>query len=355
MRTQKLQRITNLIRDLTGPSRAVVGPIVDRARRIVLMDVKNPILAGALLLLLLAVVGLGGLCAATADDIDPNPNPPPPAPQVFGPIVLCPGESWSKTLGPYRSNVVAGPASSSPAVATGSVTGGAGDVDVSDTITVKAHSPGTATISLTAEMWELDPFDNHRGGRFGVGHGRRGDISILVTVPDCTKKEKPKPTPTTGIPVEEQTGADVPTVDEYDHTGDDAPVQGPTGPDGGVAEPTATTDAQDGGGSPEATPTRAGAEDQPDCSGTQDECDGGTDDGGTSCEVDSGCFDQDPTPCDPCEPDTDDEGCHSDPRQPSCLDEEPTPTPTPEPTEVVECEMVDLTLCGIQSPAGDGR
>jgi hypothetical protein len=164
-----------------------------------LLKTSNPLLQGFLVLLLLVLAGLGGLCAASGDD-DPLPGPQP-KPQVIGPIVLCPGETWSRTLGPYRANVIAGPTSSNPAVATGSVTNGAGDIDVSDTITIKAHKEGTATISLTAAMWELNPMNNHNGGRFSVGHHRTGDIDILVKVPNCDPKKDagPVPSPTFGI------------------------------------------------------------------------------------------------------------------------------------------------------------
>lgn len=128
-----------------------------------------------------------------------DPNPPGGRPQVLGPIVLCPGESRSFVLGPYLSNVVAGPVSSNAAVAGANVTNGGGDRDVSDTITITAGKPGTATISLTAEQWQLNFMGNHgQGGPGRVGHWRLGDIDILVKVPNCDGGEEGPPPP--GLP-----------------------------------------------------------------------------------------------------------------------------------------------------------
>ncbi len=360
MRSNLLQQFIDQISKITGSQQRVAGPFLRRFEHITGVAGNNPFLRAGMLVLLLILLGLGGLCAASGGG-GGGPQPQPPGPQVFGPAVLCPGEKWSRTLGPYRSNVVAGPASSNPVVATAAVMGGAGDVDVSDTITITAHSPGQVTISLTAEMWELNAMNNHSGGRLGVGHLRRGDIKILVQVPDCTKKEKekPKPEPTVGIPpTEEPVRPDVPTVDRYDHSRDEAPVApGPVGPEGTMPDPMPAEPAPDSEDSfePDSEPfDDATAEPAPGSDHGQDDSDcGNRCDGKDPCSGDaSGCDGDSARTCDPCDGDTD---CAWGNHEP-CPGYEPTATPEPEiSADDIDCELVDMTLCGNQPRTGDKR
>lgn len=292
---------------------------------------QQAMLRAGLAAIVIAALGLGGLFAASGRR-GGGGGGPNPGPQNFGPVILCPGESRAFVLGPNLSNVTSGPASSNPAVATGAVTNGGGDRDVSDTITVYGHTPGGAVISASAEQWILNFMGSGQANPNHVGNWRTGDVRINVKVINCKKKPKPKATPTApGLPLEEPAlGPDTPTLDRYDHA---------------QPEPTPTV-----GGAPDAleeimerqrrqqeqlkklldslpspTPLTPG----PDGQMPDPECDGGTCPGDCSsgCEEDTTCggeCSEPSTPCDGCQPDPCDSPTHT------CPDD-PAPTPTPEP------------------------
>jgi hypothetical protein len=154
------------------------------------------LLAAALLIALQAV--LAGPPAARA--AGPKPQPARDAkgkviPNVFR-LILRVGDSSTFTLGPNLSKVTAGPLDlpqpgNALSCTSTAITGGGGDPDVSDTITITAVRPGTSLVLMVVKEWRLNFINTpgqHKPGN--IGHWVEGTVVIFVT---CVE---PPPVPT---------------------------------------------------------------------------------------------------------------------------------------------------------------